>query len=430
MIYAALEDWDNDINHWIPNTSPKNWKKNEDSYLITLGPYLTNELLKHNSIPSNINPPYHNIEYKHKEELFGKKYLYLINILNVTYFHENKNIGFKFVDKRILEDVRKNNCNIVFIQNTEGMSGIKNQNTEFDFKHIQNWCENENIPVKNVYYICGNLLSEKIAKEQNCNINIIPTTVQEIWININNFSDDIVEFKPSNEKFLYLNYSRRPRYHRLYFYSSLLKENIFYDGTNSFNTMDWPIPYDNLMKSDKNIIKYAEELYKISPVIIDRENASDDITLYMRIKDYEDTFISVVTETLYEENTLFNSEKIWKPIIVGHPFMVLGAQYQLKWLKEQGFKTFDKWIDESYDNEYKMENRSKKIIEELKKLKNLGLERLKEIRLEMQEICIYNKKLMKKRTLEKFYNNNQCFNFKPTEDNLTKIWKKLNTNLI
>lgn len=427
-ILAALEDWDNNINYWLPNTSSKNWRTDDNSYLVTLGPYLTKDYLERGVIPQSITPEYYNVEYKHKQDLYGKRYLYLINILNVLYFNENRQNGFNFVDKKILEDVRYGRCNIVFIQDTEGMSGMINRATHFDFKNIQSWCETSNIPVENVHYICGNLLSENVAKQQGCNINIIPITVQEIWVNINNFPEEPVKFNPSNEKFLYLNYSRRPRYHRLFFYSSLLKEGIFYDGTNSFNTMGWPIPYGDLLESDETIIKHVEELYRISPVIIDRENASDDITLYMRLKDYEDTFISVVTETLYEENILFNSEKIWKPIIVGHPFIIFGSHQHLKWLKDQGFKTFDKWIDESYDNESKMEYRSGKIVQELKRLKSLGLDRLKEMRLEMEETCLYNKQLMKQRTMDKFYENNHCYHLKPTADALMKIWNKMNRN--
>jgi hypothetical protein len=429
-ILAALEDWDDDINYWLPNTSPKIWRRDEGSYLNTLGPYLTKDYIEKGVIPNSITPEYYNVEYKHKDELIGKKYLYLINILNVLYFHENKNFGFGFVDHRILDDVRDGNCYIVFIQDTEGMSGMPNRSSQYDFKHIHDWCNKMNIPTNNVYYICGNLLSKDVAKQQGCDINIVPITVQEIWVNINNFPNEAVKFKPTNDKFLYLNYSRRPRYHRLFFYSSLLKEGIFNDGTNSFNTMNWPIPYGELMQSDKDIVSYAEELYKMSPVTIDRENASDDITLYMRLKDYEDTFISIVTETLYEPDILFNSEKIWKPLIVGHPFMVLGNQYHLKWLKEQGFKTFDKWIDESYDNEWRMEDRSNKIIQELKKLKKLGLDNLIQMRLEMEETCVYNKKLMKERTMDKFYENNLCHHLKPTADTLMKIWSKLNNKLI
>ena len=69
---------------------------------------------------------------------------------------------------------------------------------------------------------------------------------------------------------------------------------------------------------------------------------------------YNNAYISLVTETeggkkATDENNFFVSEKITKPILVGHPFLVYGGQYYLKNLRELGFETFDPWLDESYD---------------------------------------------------------------------------------
>ena len=51
-----------------------------------------------------------------------------------------------------------------------------------------------------------------------------------------------------------------------------------------------------------------------------------------------------------DKGTIFISEKTWKPIMVGHPFIMVGNKNNLKFLKDLGYKTFDKWIDESYDD--------------------------------------------------------------------------------
>ena len=42
-----------------------------------------------------------------------------------------------------------------------------------------------------------------------------------------------------------------------------------------------------------------------------------------------------VTESLVDDGTLFFSEKIWKPLMVGHPFLLYGNQYSLKYLRHQ-----------------------------------------------------------------------------------------------
>ena len=234
-----------------------------------------------------------------------------------------------------------------------------------------------------------------------------------------------MDFKPIHEKYLYLNYSRRPRFHRVLLSTTLFMEGLFFKGTNSFNDMGWGLPRQQLSRINPNLVSHAEELYKLSPIFIDRENDSDDIAIYMNLNDYERTFISITTETLYEEDVLFNSEKIWKPIIVGHPFLLLGAKGQLQWLRNEGFKTFGEWIDESYDEMDKMEDRVNKIVSELKRLQELPLYELIYIREQMKPICEYNKNLMKQRIKERYYEGDNFERLLPTSKEISKIYEKV-----
>ena len=66
----------------------------------------------------------------------------------------------------------------------------------------------------------------------------------------------------------------------------------------------------------------------------------------------DDSWISVISEARFEdeEGTVFLSEKVFKPIATHHPFIVMGNKHSLKEMKKLGYKTFSKWIDESYDN--------------------------------------------------------------------------------
>ena len=43
------------------------------------------------------------------------------------------------------------------------------------------------------------------------------------------------------------------------------------------------------------------------------------------------------------------SEKLWKPILNCHPFVVVGTPGTLAYLRGLGFQTFTPLIDESYD---------------------------------------------------------------------------------
>ena len=140
-------------------------------------------------------------------------------------------------------------------------------------------------------------------------------------------------------------------------------------------------------------------------------------------EDYERTFLSMVTESLVDDGTLFFSEKIWKPLMVGHPFLLYGNQYSLKYLKEKGYKTFDKWFDESYDNEPNRDQRSIMISKELKRLSELKIEQLHQMRNEMKEVCQHNQ--LKYRELYDLKYSEMEIN-KDISDVLDEIWSDLN----
>ena len=63
------------------------------------------------------------------------------------------------------------------------------------------------------------------------------------------------------------------------------------------------------------------------------------------------------------------TEKIWKPIMAQHLFVVHGNHLYLQKLREMGFKTFNRYFDESYDLEKDANKRADKIVSLCKKLK-------------------------------------------------------------
>jgi hypothetical protein len=98
----------------------------------------------------------------------------------------------------------------------------------------------------------------------------------------------------------------------------------------------------------------------------------------------------VVSETVFYYDKLHLTEKIFKPIVSRRPFILVGATGNLAYLKSYGFKTFDRWIDESYDAEPDPTRRIEMIVTELEKLCNLSMQGLKQMHEEMQEILDHN----------------------------------------
>ena len=127
---------------------------------------------------------------------------------------------------------------------------------------------------------------------------------------------------------------------------------------------------------------------------------------------YVDTYFSVVTETNFSIPLVDSrTEKIYKPILMGHPFVAV-ANYQFyRGLKNLGFKTFNELIDETFDN---ILNDDDRITSITNAIKNLCASDLKEFIKEAKPICDYNRlhyfellgkdRLTKYNSLIKFFN--------------------------
>jgi len=192
------------------------------------------------------------------------------------------------------------------------------------------------------------------------------------------------------------------RNHRIGLCSRLLREDLLENGKVSIGDFD-------MQTADISKYPNATELKKIVPIEIDRTlkyNLANDVSH----DDFHQTFVSLVTESLSDSNVLFLSEKIWKPIYMGHPFIVLGNPGTLKYLKKLGFQTYDRWWDETYDDEEDLEKRIDKIIFILKRLSEKNHEDLIKVRAEMRDINIKNRELFKKIVSGKYEFPNNEYN--------------------
>ena len=81
---------------------------------------------------------------------------------------------------------------------------------------------------------------------------------------------------------------------------------------------------------------------------------------------YTDTCFSVVTETIYDYPFTFRTEKIWKPMIMAHPFVAVANVGYYRALRAAGFRTFSDLIDESFDEIWEPHERIEAIIEVIK----------------------------------------------------------------
>ena len=78
---------------------------------------------------------------------------------------------------------------------------------------------------------------------------------------------------------------------------------------------------------------------------------------------YIDTYFSVVTETIFDYPYTFRTEKIWKPMIMCHPFVAAANPGYYRDLHRAGFQTFGHLIDETFDHIDNPQDRANRIVD-------------------------------------------------------------------
>jgi hypothetical protein len=102
-----------------------------------------------------------------------------------------------------------------------------------------------------------------------------------------------------------------------------------------------------------------------------------------------ESLLYLVTETVATGRRHHLTEKTFKPIAIGMPFIIVGTQGSLRYLRSYGFRTFGDLWDESYDDEPDDAKRIEKIAQVLKQLDGLE-EHRQDIFESAQEIVEHN----------------------------------------
>ena len=109
-------------------------------------------------------------------------------------------------------------------------------------------------------------------------------------------------------------------------------------------------------------------------------------------QDFAQTRCSIVLETVYDQR-IHLTEKTLRPIACGHPFMILNGPGALETIRSYGFKTFQPYIDESYDSEQDPKKRMDRVLAEMHRINNSSDKYQKFIWDGCTEIAAYNKQL-------------------------------------
>ena len=107
------------------------------------------------------------------------------------------------------------------------------------------------------------------------------------------------------------------------------------------------------------------------------------------------SLIYVITETVGDYPYPYFSEKTWKAMITGCPFMMVNAYNSLAKLRDFGFKTFANWWDEGYDTKSTVADRIETMTEVLKVLSKMPINELQDLRAQMEPTIQHNQQHLK-----------------------------------
>ncbi len=204
-------------------------------------------------------------------------------------------------------------------------------------------------------------------------------------------------------KFLFLNGRERP--HRKYLTERFDVMGILDSAIWSFLS---PVPSSNqhtrLLHEGQDLMTrpravklldrhYEVERYRNSAITNYNRYVKDELfsndwgDIYVNPDAYIDTYFSVVTETVFDYPYSFRTEKIVKPLGMGHPFVVAANRGYYRDLRNLGFRTFGHLIDESFDE---IDDNATRLERIALVVQDLCCQNLPEFLETAQEICKYN----------------------------------------
>jgi hypothetical protein len=216
----------------------------------------------------------------------------------------------------------------------------------------------------------------------------------EVYINDENMQqwpriDEIYNKTHKPYKFLFLNGIYR--WHRKYLIERFKKSNLI--DQSLWSCLDQKMAEIHLL--DK---KYELPVYQSNMNVSELAAMSTlaDVKQYMFdgqwgdgqlcAEPYIDTYFSLVTETVTESYS-FRTEKFWKPIAMGHPWIAVANAGYYKDIRNLGFKTFEHIIDERFDQIEDTQQRVSRIADVVEDLCKSDLEQFLR---EARDICTYN----------------------------------------
>lgn len=336
------------------------------------------------------------LEYFSSSEEF---FIYPITLYCNYLFEKYETIN---LNDTLINSIKNKKAKIVFFYITEGYFGETKQH----FDWLDNLAIKYNLDNDDILVITANLIADENYHNNKFKIitynyfgdeldfsGVIKKNKSNIKLFKNKYLNFIDNFKIEKH---FLCFNNLTKLHRLWIsYELMNNQQLVNKSILSLNKeTTGRMTFFDVVKPTNNIgmINYYKNYDSTIGYSYDTDNWVRDVQVgnTINIDAHLKTFVNVVTETLTMQDVIFITEKTYKPIYTCQPFIIVGNAYTLKKMKELGYKTFDKWWNESYDEEIELEKRINAITKILEEIASWDLEKCAAIRKEMKEILIHN----------------------------------------
>lgn len=338
-------------------------------------------------LPKNMAHPTHQLltsfESEANEECVNSPYVCVISLRACAGFEPTNVLNFlsselsNNIPPKIIDDCKMRKCLIAIDDSVE--SAI----TDTYIDAIKSFTASNEIPDDLFIFLSG--------QADHPSAKVVSTQVFETdWV-LNLFENAAPTMMNIDKPYAYLCYNRHWNGHREFVVDSLLREDILKYGLVSLSDDSKTCPLSKISASLKDML----------PLLLDEKIGYEHRNLANSLNEFHfnQTHISLINESFYFDinaiQPIFPTEKTFKAILMGHPFLVNGGYKFLDHLRSLGYKTFSPFLDESYDNEPDTRTRISMVTESLKKfISDISRENRQSLLSSLYEIAEFNRQVL------------------------------------
>jgi hypothetical protein len=272
------------------------------------------------------------------------------------------------------------------------------------FEELLDWTRTRELATQGrMYCISGSLANPNI---KNLDFDIFLSVILDPPENILAQQRSLEIYTPNNKPYKFLFFNGRMRPHRKYLLESFRTSGLLNSSLYTcLDTRNPRVTNLQLLINDHDLLTTSHAIHLL-PKKYELSIAQEQLNIptthdyvhqhlfgnvwgdgLLKAEPYIDSYFSLVTETLFESNYSFRTEKIWKPIAMAHPFIVASTPGYYRDLHNLGFKTFGHLVDERFDQ---IDNHQQRIERIAQVVEDLCKQDLPAFLQEAESICKYN----------------------------------------